>query len=123
MARSCSEHLYQRYREAGAMFRRRKQIPDTAANLCVYVIGFEDQQFHGVVKIGVTNNIAKRLATLQTGNPWRLEVKALVYRTDAFQYEAALHEYFDKQRMRMDGEWFDFGVDSDPPAIISEART
>lgn len=90
-------------------------------NLCLYVIGFVDPQFHGIVKIGVTNNTKKRLATLQTGCPWKLEVKAMVYRPDSFQYENWLHEHFDRYRMRPDGEWFDFGIDSDPVSIIERA--
>jgi hypothetical protein len=94
-------------------------VPESS--LCLYVIGFEDPQFHGIVKIGVTNNIKKRLATLQTGCPWRLEVKAMVYRPDSFQYETWLHEHFNRERMRSDGEWFSFGPDSDPVSLIERA--
>jgi len=90
-------------------------------NLCLYVIGFTDSQFDGIVKIGVTNNLKKRLATLQTGCPWRLEVKAMVYRPDSFHYEDWLHKHFNRRRMRPDGEWFDFGSNSDPVQIVSEA--
>lgn len=97
------------------------RISPANANLCVYIIGFEDPQFHGIVKIGVTNNLKKRLGALQTGNPWRLEVKAIVYRPDSFQFENWLHEHFDQYRMRSDGEWFQFGPDSDPVAIIESA--
>lgn len=46
----------------------------------------------------------------------------MVYRPDSFQYENWLHEHFDRERMRPDGEWFDFGPDSDPVAIIERAR-
>ena len=90
-------------------------------NLCLYVIGFTEERFAGIVKIGVTNNIKKRLKTLQTGNPWRLQVMAIVYRPDAFQLEAALHRHFDAQRMRPDGEWFRFDPDSDPVEIVARA--
>lgn len=93
----------------------------SSPNLCLYVIGLEDEQFHGIVKIGVTNNMQKRLQTLQTGCPWRLEVKAMVYRPDSFQFESWLHEHFTEYRMREDGEWFDFGQDSDPVEIIQSA--
>ena len=98
-----------------------EELNSKNATLCLYVIGFEDSQFQGVVKIGVTSNIQKRLATLQTGCPWRLEVKAMVYRPDSFQYETWLHDHFDKYRMRPDGEWFDFGPDANPVDIVSEA--
>lgn len=86
--------------------------------MCVYVIGFTDGLFPGVVKIGVTNNVKKRLQQLQTGNPWRLHAIGIMYRPDAFQYEDWLHERFAKYRMRQDGEWFDFGPESDPVAIV-----
>jgi hypothetical protein len=85
------------------------------------VIGFEDPQFDGIVKIGVTNNIDKRLKTLQTGCPWRLEVKGMVYRTDSFQYETWLHDHFHKQRIRSDGEWFQFPPGTDPVSIVARA--
>lgn len=101
---------------------KRNSTSRTTSSLCLYIIGFEDPQFHGTVKIGVTKDIKKRLGTLQTGCPWRLEVKAMVYRPDSFQYENWLHEHFDRERMRPDGEWFDFGPDSDPVAIIERAR-
>jgi hypothetical protein len=91
-------------------------------NLCLYIIGFADPRFHGIVKIGVTKQLTKRLATLQTGCPWRLEVKALVYRPDSFEFEKWLHEYFDQYRMRPDGEWFDFGPGSDPVTMVESAR-
>lgn len=101
--------------------RRYADISPSNASLCLYVIGFEDPAFHGIVKIGVTNNIKKRLKTLQTGCPWRLEVKAMVYRSDSFQYETWLHDHFDRERMRSDGEWFNFGPDSDPVSIVQGA--
>jgi hypothetical protein len=109
-------------REPSYLPEENTQLTPKNANLCLYVIGFEDEHFRGIVKIGVTNNIKKRLATLQTGCPWRLEVKGMVYRPDSFKYEDWLHSHFDRQRIRADGEWFDFGKNSDPLEIVSGAR-
>ena len=100
----------------------RTPVTPRNVNLCVYVIGFEDPQFHGIVKIGVTNNITKRMSTLQTGCPWRLEVKAMVYRPDSFQFEDWLHKHFDKYRMRPDGEWFRWPPGTDYLREIENAR-
>jgi hypothetical protein len=97
----------------------RKTVP--VSSLCLYIIGFEDTQFDGIVKIGVTKDIKKRLATLQTGCPWRLTVKALVYRPDSFQYEDWLHKHFGQYRMREDGEWFRWPEGRDPVTDIEEA--
>jgi hypothetical protein len=91
---------------------------EPASSLCLYIIGFEDPHFNGIVKIGVTKDLKKRLATLQTGCPWRLEVKAIMYRPDSFQYEDWLHKHFSRERIRPDGEWFDFGNTSNPVEII-----
>jgi hypothetical protein len=94
-----------------------KRLPDP--NLCIYVIGFEDPDIQPI-KIGVTNNIKKRLATLQTGCPWRLEVKGVTYRPDAFQMEHWLHEHFGQYRLRSDGEWFLPPEGQDPLDWVSE---
>jgi hypothetical protein len=71
----------------------------------VYVIGFADRSIRPF-KIGVTNNLQKRLQTLQTGCPWRLEVFGVTYDPGAYQMESYLHRYFDRYRIRPDGEWF-----------------
>ncbi len=73
------------------------------------------------VKIGVTNNLQRRLQTLQTGCPWRLEVKGVTYDPGAFQMEHWLHERFDEYRIRPDGEWFMPPDGVDPVQWISEA--
>jgi len=80
-----------------------KRLPDP--NLCVYIIGFEDPNIRPI-KIGVTNNLQKRLQTLQTGCPWRLEVKGVTYTPSAYGEERWLHEHFGRHRIRPDGEWF-----------------
>jgi hypothetical protein len=97
----------------------RRKAPESS--LCLYIIGFEDPAFHGIVKIGVTKDLKKRLATLQTGCPWRLEVKSIVFRSDSFQYEDWLHKHFDQYRMREDGEWFQWPQGRDPVADIKRA--
>jgi len=54
------------------------------------------------VKIGTTIEIAKRLGTLQTGNPKRLLVLAVGHGGE--REERLLHTRL--KRLRRDGEWF-----------------
>lgn len=59
------------------------------------------------VKIGVTANIERRLKSLQTGNPYKLECKALIpckSKDSAYDLELFLHKQLDRHRMQ--GEWF-----------------
>lgn len=67
---------------------------------CIYVIGNENLPF---VKIGKTNNILKRLSTLQTSLPYRLD---LIYLLDDKHrtLEKRLHNVYSEYRVR--GEWF-----------------
>lgn len=79
----------------------------------VYAIGAEGSS---VVKIGVTTDLAKRLAGIQNGNPNRLVVRWKA--PGDRMLEKWLHVKF--QRHRMSGEWFDFR-DQDPIAAIQDA--
>ena len=58
-------------------------------------------------KIGISHDVNKRLAGLQTGNCHKVTCLAY-YQTQqpASKVERALHKLFDKYRMN--GEWFDF---------------
>ena len=58
-------------------------------------------------KIGITNNLEKRLKTLETGNPYvRLITQSKwMSRDDALWLENALHVKYAHSRVR--GEWFD----------------
>lgn len=62
----------------------------------------------GLVKIGIASDIARRLASLQTGNGRPLScigvVGAYESRTDALAAEAELHARF--AALRCSGEWF-----------------
>jgi hypothetical protein len=67
----------------------------------VYFIGPHPR--HRCVKIGHTNGaIAKRMAGLQTGSPWPLQVYA--YLRGGRDLERELHETF--APLRLTGEWF-----------------
>lgn len=62
-------------------------------------------------KIGVTNNLNRRLAELQTGCPEELKVIKLFthyQRKPIEKYERVLHRYYTKCgcRIRENGEWF-----------------
>lgn len=91
--------------------RRAAQNP--SATDAVYVIG---QPRASVVKIGVTSNLRSRLRGIQTGSPVPLSV--LWWHPAGYELETKLHERF--RRLRLEGEWFDFGS-RDPVQSVLEA--
>ena len=80
-----------------------KILPEIDTNSSyVYIIKNMDT---GNIKIGVSNDVQKRLNTFRTGNDCQLE---LVYKSvvcsNSFSIESSVHEYFKDYRVR--GEWF-----------------
>jgi hypothetical protein len=53
-------------------------------------------------KIGITDNIKKRMVALQTGNPYELSL-VKTYRA-VTTFEGEIHDMFVRQKVR--GEWF-----------------
>jgi|TARA_R110000824_G_scaffold188467_1_gene369788 hypothetical protein len=82
-----------------------------------YIIGHIPSGNEGVyrVKVGKSGNPISRLASLQSGNPDRLQIIALAGRDIEFE----LHRYL--WRKRIHGEWFDIdpisaaGIDNQFP--------
>jgi hypothetical protein len=68
----------------------------------IYAIGTPNKQ-----KIGVSNNVDQRLATLQTGNSEKLTIHSTIEVADdiAFKFEKFVH--LDQSHKRILGEWFD----------------
>ena len=61
----------------------------------------------GSVKIGVSDDVESRLASLQTANPAKLKLKAKIGvsgRREAFDLEKKIHEKFSSYHVR--GEWY-----------------
>jgi len=61
----------------------------------------------GPIKVGVSNDIDKRIETLQIGCPWRLKLIAKIKPNSdnhAYYLEGQLHNKFKRHHMR--GEWF-----------------
>jgi hypothetical protein len=77
----------------------------------LYVIG---RPGLAVVKIGVTRNLVARLKSIQTGSPIPLSV--LWWHPGSYDLEEQVHREF--REFRMEGEWFDFGVEE--PDILTE---
>lgn len=80
-----------------------KILPEMGTNSSyVYIIKNMDT---GNIKVGVSNDVQKRLNTFRTGNDCQLE---LVYKSvvcsNSFSIESSVHEYFKDYRVR--GEWF-----------------
>jgi predicted GIY-YIG superfamily endonuclease len=70
----------------------------------IYVYIISAKEFLGLYKIGITDNIQRRIDDLQTGCPYDLfALKVYQVRNNAF-IERMLHAFFHKKRVR--GEWF-----------------
>lgn len=79
----------------------------------VYVIGAPGS---GIVKIGHSVALARRLTTIQNACPVKVEI--LWHTEGGVTLEGRLHAEFGDRRSC--GEWFNFG-DEDPVAVIREA--
>jgi len=66
----------------------------------------------GPIKVGITNEVEKRLETLQTANAYKLEILALIgcrSRSEALNIEKKVHKFYRRQNIR--GEWFTGDID------------
>lgn len=79
------------------MQHKRSDAPD---NPCVYFIAGAD-----LIKIGIANNLKKRLIELQCGSPIKLRVLGFVATPQPELLEKWLHGRFDEYRRH--GEWFE----------------
>lgn len=70
----------------------------------VYIITSDEFKQDGIYKIGITNNIERRLADMQTGCPFILYALRVFGTKNPLAVEVMLHSFFDKKRLR--GEWF-----------------
>lgn len=72
--------------------------------------GLTDQRFiyfvrcNEFIKIGVASNVEERVAGMQTGNPYPLEVVKVIESANAEQEEEMIHVSL--ERYRVHGEWF-----------------
>lgn len=60
---------------------------------------------HGFYKIGIANDVAKRLNSIQTSNPFRVDLVASVVVDVPAELERTLHEAYAEKRTR--NEWFE----------------
>ena len=59
-------------------------------------------------KIGISKNVSKRLESLQTSSPEKLELLFKHPTTESREIEKSLHNLFKYYRIRENGEWFKF---------------
>ena len=82
---------------------------------CVYALLVSPGQGPGYMKIGITENLPKRLDSLQVGCPFPIGLIALIdagyYSATAWNLEEAFHKRFEARRTS--GEWFMFDFDSE----------
>lgn len=81
---------------------RRARVRPAVEYHCVY---FLRSSASGLIKIGHSRNINKRLANLRTGSHESLELICQIPTGRAVKLEKFLHAYFDSRRVR--GEWFE----------------
>lgn len=67
-------------------------------------------------KIGISDDVSRRLIQLQTGNSCELEVIAILHTSNAVQLEQDLHHHFNRKHIR--GEWFELD-DTDVEYILT----
>lgn len=79
-------------------------MPEQQPNEVVYVLGAPGSN---TVKIGRTNDLAKRLAEIQRMSP--VPLQALWNHPGGYELETNLHRQF--SALRTHGEWFSFGGD------------
>jgi predicted GIY-YIG superfamily endonuclease len=72
----------------------------------LYIIQMKGTLYY---KIGITNNLAKRLLALQTGNPIKLYIVRyyLIY-TDANRLEKLIHSYLSEYHIHL--EWYSISI-------------
>jgi len=75
------------------------------------------EDWRGLVKVGISNNITNRLTYLQSACPQRLNIVAICPSDNARKDEAKLHARFEQKRIN--GEWFRLN-DDDIDRIKSE---
>lgn len=66
----------------------------------------------GAIKIGMADNVEKRVAELQCGNASKLNIISVIKcdsREQAFDTERRIHKFFKRQCIR--GEWFAGNID------------
>ncbi|MGW4808738.1 GIY-YIG nuclease family protein [Kitasatospora sp. NPDC004272] len=85
---------------------------DTSNGSCVYLV---TGAAGGPVKIGCTTDLQRRLAALQCGSPFKLQLLATF--TGGQELEAALHRLLASHRL--EGEWFDL-AGKDPVEVVSD---
>lgn len=100
------DYIAQRIESRLASFGAQK--PDEVANRktnsksnCVYLI---QEDFCGLVKIGIAADPVKRMANLQTACPQKLSLVAVLRTDRASEVEVGLHTQFSEKHVR--GEWF-----------------
>ena len=70
------------------------------------------------VKIGIADDVARRLVQLQTGNPIRIKLAAMLLVKCPLHVERSIHAVL--KPLRASGEWF-FVSDADAFAVIEGA--
>lgn len=69
-------------------------------------IYFINECENNITKIGISNNPTKRLESLQSANPFKLEIVWKIYTYNANELESKLHNFANQYDNNHNGEWF-----------------
>ena len=78
----------------------------------IYLLAIRDLN---VYKVGISSNVEKRIKTLQTGCPYKLEILKTFQSPKASKIEKVLHRQYsskkiDENEYSLKGEWFYLGI-------------
>ena len=112
-----TEFIANRVKEKAKAKAKNKLIEKAATGKCdvVYVISYNKD---GPCKIGITDNLKRRLAALQTGCPYKLKTLQLfpTFSKDlARKVELGTHAFLSS--FRLEGEWFDLDSEKCQKAV------
>ncbi len=81
----------------------RQELARKNKNRCVYIL-----ECRGLYKIGKTGDLQKRTKSMQTANPFPMQLMHVIFTERHDQVEHALHLIFAENRER--DEWFNLGL-------------
>lgn len=105
MSKKIAKRIISQYMKEVGIIASRNMAKVASGSIYVYIIQQDSKEKH--IKIGVAEDVNKRVSSLQTASPYKLEVIAKITATDrnhALYMEKGFHERFKKYRLT--GEWF-----------------
>ena len=97
-----SNNSFNHYRVENARKSNSKRFP----NGCLYIIGIEGTDYY---KIGVSQNVDRRLRDLESSTPFTLNLLYCEYYLNVYDIESHMHQML--KDFYVKSEWFDIDID------------